>query len=355
MKNSKPIAIGGILILIIGAGAWWATTRSRPGNIFAHWGSMHRHTKSTHRSNDPLLPAITAYKAGKYQDAEAASQRLIDQASGSKDIIVRKDAVRARYILAFSAARRKDMKLARDRFTVLKQEASKLPDKGKPDSEPGEMNPTLEEEGAYQHAVCAAALGDKKAAEAEYLKFMKDYPESQLMNGVMMRLERLHDGHLPAYLEDAWQQTQKTALDRKKAQDREQSLCGPECLAELIRCRGEKADVHALAAEMKTSDRGTSMQSLADSAKKHGFTVKGVKLTWDGLRKQPLPLIALVAPGHYIIVDGVGWRSVKIWDAYGEGVGKPSTRKFSQNEWMRVWGGLALVLQPNSSVQSGRR
>ncbi len=62
----------------------------------------------------------------------------------------------------------------------MTEEAAKLPDMGREDPQPGLVPSTLEEEGAYQHAVCTAALGDKKAAEAEYMKFMQDYPESPL-------------------------------------------------------------------------------------------------------------------------------------------------------------------------------
>lgn len=96
----------------------------------------------------PMTPVIEAYKKGDYKRAEA--EKLIERTKNSKKLSDRQVAVRARQVLAFSAARRKDMKLARERFTDLKEEAAKLPDKGKMDSQPGVVPFTMEQDGAYQ-------------------------------------------------------------------------------------------------------------------------------------------------------------------------------------------------------------
>ena len=346
MKSNKRVAM--IILLISALIIIMGVCQNYSYVIWKGWGPLHRDisrpTEYGYKSSNPLQPAINAYNVGKYKDAEAASLRVIDSSSKSTNPAVKKDAVRARYVLAFSAARRKDMKEAQARFAVLRDEASKLPDKGKQDASPGQMEPTLTEEGAYQHAVCTAALGDKKAAEEEYLKFMRDYPESPLINGCVMRIERLHGGHPPKYAEDAWQQAQKVAMERQKTRQKEQSMCGPECLAELLRRKGEKADVKTLAKEMKTSETGTSLQSLAETAKKHGYTPKGLQLTPKGLNKQKLPLIAIIMPGHFVIVEKANLLGVTIWDPNGAGQGKPSTRHFSNKEWKRMWGGIALCL-----------
>jgi len=380
-------------------------------------------------SKDPLQPAISAYKAGKYQEAEASAQSAVDRASSirldhgkptdaERSVLV--ESARARYVLAFSAARRRDMKLARVRFQVLKDESAKLAKAGvvsreslvvSEKREPGDMEPSLEEEGAYQHAVCTAALGDKKGAEAEYLKFMQDYPSSTLLNGCMMRIARLHDGHTPKYADDAYAHAQKIAMKQERDKRISQAMCGPECLAELLR-RGEKAtrgqddgktgapgaapskaeersgtppnpplaggehgpqrltpvsedprpttghhlpasssaqrqtpDAKHLAVEMKTGEMGTSLEALAETAKKYGFQPHGLQLTEKGLAHQRLPLIALIAPGHYVIVDKVGLFSVEIWDPYGKGIGRPASRTIPMKQWKQLWrNGIALSL-----------
>lgn len=208
--TSKPgkitIAVA-LIVVAVSGGLWWHYTRAHPGLVYTSQGyggyvSAHGNDQDKHKA-DPLRPVVIAYNAGHYKDAEAAAQRLIDGTSDSKSPAVRKRAVKARYILAFSAARRKDLQLARERFNIVTEEAAKLPDMGREDPQPGLVPSTLEEEGAYQHAVCTAALGDKKAAEAEYMKFMQDYPESPLISAAATRTERLHNRHMPAEAEAA--------------------------------------------------------------------------------------------------------------------------------------------------------
>src|SRR5260221_3603495 len=97
-------------------------------------------------------------------------------------------------------------------------------------------------------------------------------------------------------------QIQKT---HEKARQREESLCGPKCLAELLRRAGKPADVHALANEMQTSEEGTSLQQWAKAAAKRGIPATGVALTVKGLQQQTFPLLALIQPGHFVLVDRV--------------------------------------------------
>lgn len=329
-----------MLCLALGSVVWWYCCRDNKA------GSKNAVVKLPPKPPDPLRPAAKAYNTGDYKAAETEALRIIKAASSSKDPTVRKDAVRAHYVLAFSAARMKDMEEARERFAVLKEEAAKLPDKGKQDSEPGVMSPTLEEEGAYQHAVCTAALGDKQAAIKEYTEFIRNYPESPLLSGAILRIQRLNNGKIPEDIDQVWQEAKKIAQEREKERQARNSMCGPECLAELLRRSGKKADVEALAKEMGTSEHGTSLKGLADAAKKHGYTAEGVQLTQKGLSKQPMPMIALVHPGHYVLVENVSRWRVTIWDPNGKGQDKPGTKRYSIDEWEKVWHGIGLTLQP---------
>ena len=136
-------------------------------------------------------------------------------------------------------------------------------------------------------------------------------------------------------------QQQKAKQERT---EREQALCGPECLAELLRRQGKKADVHALADEMKTDASGTTLQGLAQAAQKHGFRGTGVELTQKGLAKQKLPLIALLRPGHYVVVDKVTASAVTVWNPDAQGTGKAGTKTYSLAEWQATWNGICLEL-----------
>ena len=142
-----------VVIISAGVGLWWHKSRKpdwRKGYVYTsegYGGYVKKFAIKKPKTADPLQPAINAYNTGKYADAEAEANRLIVSLANSENPTDRKNSVRARYVLAFAAARRKDMSLARDRFSVLQEEAAKLPDKGKQESQPGEVaDATLEEE-----------------------------------------------------------------------------------------------------------------------------------------------------------------------------------------------------------------
>lgn len=300
-----------------------------------------------------------AYSAGRYRDAEALATQVIASAAAvaqpkANDAAAprssRRDAARARQIQAFAAARRHDLPLARARFALLKKEAAALPDGGRPQTPTpvGEApGPTLEESAAYQHAVCTGALGDKAGAEAEYVAFLKAYPDSPLLHAAVKRIARLHGGDVPHVAEAAWKRAMAVQQGHEQARQREASLCAPECLAELLRRRGDTtaADVAQLAREMQTSDQGTSLRALADVAERHGLRARGLRLSHQGLLGQKLPAIALIVPGHFVLVERAHPLRVWVWDPDANGPGKPGTRQFSRREWANVWGGVALTLE----------
>ncbi|MFN3648767.1 MAG: hypothetical protein ACK47B_04225 [Armatimonadota bacterium] len=167
------------------------------------------------------------------------------------------------------------------------QPAEKSPSAGQAQPNERSTEPTLEEDAAYQHAVLTAALGEKDAARAEFMQFLRDFPESPLVHAAARRLVKLHGDHVPKEVETAYQQATRTAQAREQARERERSLCAPEVLAELLRRRsGESAavpTVEELAKELGTTHLGTTLKSLAAGARRHGLQAKGLQLSWDGL------------------------------------------------------------------------
>lgn len=305
---------------------------------------------------DPVRPMRAAYEAGRYGQAEAQARRVITLADQAPTLPRRERAAQARQILAYAAARRHDLGRARVQFAALRTEAARLPDRGAQPAPPGASAPTLEAEAAFQHAVCTGALGESKAAEAEYRAFLARYPESPLVHAAVARVARLHGGDVPPQIQALWRRAQGLTVAHQKAQLREASLCGPECLAELLRRRGAAADVHALAAEMGTSDQGTTLSALAAGAQRHGWRARGLALTPKGLGAQPLPLIALTAPGHYVLVEAVSPQAVTVWDPDAWGVGKGGRRAVPAARWGRDWQGVALALTPPAApVRTARR
>ena len=313
----------------------------------------------------PAQVAAEAYAAGRYAEAETAAAQVIRQAAQSPTLPHRQEAARAGSLLAYAAARRHDLTLARARFAAARTQAAALPDKGRPPARIGEDPATLEEDDAFQHAVCTGALGDHSAAEAEYVAFMGRYPESPLVQASVKRIARLHGGTLPPAIEAVWKQAMRTGQERQAGRQREASLCGPECLAELLRRQGRAADapgklvprdpvgqdlVHTLAREMGTSARGTTLAALAAAAGRHGLSAQGLSLTQTGLaRTLAAPrtsAVALVSPGHYVLVEAAGPGGVTIWDPDGDGQGRGARRTLGLAAWQGLWQGTTLALTP---------
>ncbi len=75
---------------------------------------------------------------------------------------------------------------------------------------------------------------------------------------------------------------------------------------------------------------------------KHGLKLQGVALSASGLAKQKLPLVALIAPGHFVLVEAVTPAQTQVWDPDLKGVGVGGKRTFTTAAWAKAWNGVAL-------------
>jgi len=132
---------------------------------------------------------------------------------------------------------------------------------------------------------------------------------------------------------------------QEKAERRAQALCGPRCLAELLRRRGETVSVETLAKEMQTDEDGTSLQGLTQAARKRGYKGEGLALTQQGLARQSLPVVTLIAPGHYVLVEALSSTGVRVWDPNALAQGKEATQSYDLATWGKVWDGYAVALR----------
>lgn len=288
-----------------------------------------------------LTTARAAYASGHYKAAEAAAKQVIASApkTGHPTVAV----ASARHLLAFTAARQGDLKTARIRFAAAQRDAAALPAPSPTPPAPGSTpEPTLVEDSAYQHAVCTMALGDKAGAEREFVQFMRDYPDSPLVHGSMRRIARMHGGDIPKNVESVWRGAMAIAEQHVKQRERDLSLCGPECLSELLKRQGKTVAVEALAREMKTDENGSSVAALQAAFRRHGFdAAQGVRLTMPGLHEQSLPVVALIQPGHFVLVDAVaGDGAVTVWDGDNR---DGATRTIPAAQWQQEWQGVALT------------
>lgn len=291
---------------------------------------------------DPVAPARAAMEKKQYKAAAIAAANTIKTTllTTSEN---RRAVLRARKIEGFALARQGKLQEAQTAFKALADEGAKLPEGDlRPAVSPGEwQKPTLREDAVYQHAILTAAQGDKAGAERELNAFIRDFPESPLMIAAVKRISRFHDQNIPAETEKLW----KTAMDLRSTKEKETkrlaALCGPKCLVELLRRQGKSADVETLAKAMKTDEEGTTLLALRDEARKQGFSqAQGVELTRAGLKAQSFPIIALLAPQHFVVVEKVSDKALTIWDP-GEG----KRKDVELESWAPAgMGGIALTL-----------
>jgi hypothetical protein len=288
---------GVLTVVLLAAVAVGLTLQSRSSSPFAASPAQNARAavKRAPSSEDASVKvAADQYAAGRYAEAERAA---LDVADGSGEGA--EERARARWVLAFSAARRKEFAVAREQFAELRKDGAVVPD-AKLSDEAGDGEPTLEEEGAYQHAVLtlalasesegskqkavgrkqprpglakptpegeaggrdasrtpgmAAALGGKIAAgvsggshpssfilhpsradaEREFMAFLREYPESPLAHAAMRRIARMHGGDVPEEAERLWRRAMTLQRSREAERERERSMCGPEVLHEVLR------------------------------------------------------------------------------------------------------------------------
>jgi hypothetical protein len=337
------VALGAIAVVVSGAYVVFEYGR-RPIHATADYSHGPNRAEAQPPADTGVAAAVSAYNSGNYRQAEANALAVIRSSRGLKDTSKRRIVANARYILAFSTARRGDRKLARERFAALRDDARLLPDRGKTQAVNNEMATTLEEEGAFQHAVLTVSIGDHVGGARELRRFMLDYPASALVHGAVLRLERMNHGNLTREDESAWRTAQRVGTALRMAEERRQSMCAPECLAELIRRRGGSADVETLARKMSTSTQGTTMAALVRVANQYGYRARGLALTKTGLRAQKLPVIALVSPGHFVVVDEARWSGLQVWDPTPPQYGRSRTRWYGWDRWERVSRGLTVAV-----------
>ena len=350
------VSVGGT-VLAIGFGCWYSGIRRTPPLVYDPTGfgalvpAFASNRAAPGNVPDPLQTAVDAFSAGRFTDAEAKADEAVRAGSTRPDALV--PVTRARILMAYSAARRKEYPLARERFAAAvagAKEGLAAPVRGGPNSR--EALRSAESDAAYQHAVCTLAMGDRKGGEAELREVIRRYPESAEVHAAVRRIARLHGGDVPRDVQALQRRARAISLAADRARRRSGSMCGPECLAELLHREGKPADLALLAREAATSHEGTTLLALARTAGRHGIPLKGMQLTDADFRKQALPLLALVAPGHIVVVDKIDRACVTVWDPAANGPGRPADKDIVWPQWRRMWRGVALV-RAEAAVPAG--
>lgn len=124
----------------------------------------------------------------------------------------------------------------------------------------------------------------------------------------------------------------------------DQADCGPAALATVAKHFRLTIGIASIRNKVGTDRVGTNLLGLLKGAEAIGFTAKGVKGDWDGLRKVPLPAICHTLTeqkfGHFVVVHRLTDERAVIADP-GQGVIELDRAAFCER-----WTGYALLLTP---------
>jgi len=130
---------------------------------------------------------------------------------------------------------------------------------------------------------------------------------------------------------------------RKLSLQRDETDCGPACLASLAEHYGLSSSVAAIRDLAGTDQDGTTLLGLAEAADSIGLLATGFSADIEALHELTLPAIAHWGENHYVVVWELNGKSVAIGDP-AEGLKTISVTEFQQN-----WSGYMLVLQKKES------
>lgn len=106
--------------------------------------------------------------------------------------------------------------------------------------------------------------------------------------------------------------------DGKPMRQRDQSDCGPACLAYLCKRYRRPQPVALLRQWCGTDRAGTTALGLVQAGARAGLTIRGVRAAPTDLETLPLPVVAhVILPSrhpHYVVLEKVGGRVVRVMD-----------------------------------------
>lgn len=122
--------------------------------------------------------------------------------------------------------------------------------------------------------------------------------------------------------------------------------CGAACLAMILCHHGRHTGVAELRERMTLARDGATAAGLAATARELGLDVRGFKAEPTALPKLRKPLIAHWGMNHFVVVESVSRKGVRIVDP---GAGR---RRLSHEEVDELFTGIVLELGPTASFES---
>jgi ATP-binding cassette subfamily B protein len=122
--------------------------------------------------------------------------------------------------------------------------------------------------------------------------------------------------------------------------------CGPACLQMVAGHFGRRLTLEEVLQLCPPARRGTSLGQLADTAERLAMRGLVARIAFENLRRVNLPCIAHFRGAHFVVVERVTRRSVRIADPIG------GRTTLSAKEFVEAWGGeggwgAVLLLEPS--------
>ncbi|MBI4617612.1 MAG: peptidase domain-containing ABC transporter [Planctomycetes bacterium] len=129
-------------------------------------------------------------------------------------------------------------------------------------------------------------------------------------------------------------------------QQQDESDCGAACLAILLACRGKRVSLARLRDLANVTTEGASMASLAEAARRLGFTARGMELSYEVLSRYPLPAIAHWEGNHYVVLYRVSRTHAWVSDPALDRI------RYTRAQFERSWTGRVLVIEPTDEIRT---
>jgi hypothetical protein len=239
--------------------------------------------------------------------------------NNDKNPVVQDKVGEAEMHLAFSAANKswtapKDAAVKTKSFEEARTSflaAAKTKGEGNADPNYG----TIQEQAAYQAAVCLVAENKPDQATKEFEQFMRDRPLSPLCKACYDRLNRINGKHT----DEADGLYQSDLKAQEKRVRFEVSVCGPKAIEALLPLVGKpKKSYVELAKLCGTTDGGTSIAGMRRALKSLGLESFGVELNAPDFAQVQTPAL-LLKNNHYLVLKSIKNGKAEIYD--------PTTKK----------------------------
>jgi ATP-binding cassette subfamily B protein len=125
--------------------------------------------------------------------------------------------------------------------------------------------------------------------------------------------------------------------------------CGVACLAMLCRHYGHAPSMAQVRRETSIGVDGTSLHGLTRGAEALGLTSRGIKVSRDNLDRLRLPVITHWDGNHWVVLDAVGARTVRVADP---AVG---FRRMSRADFDERWTGYTVLAHPDEAFGGSPR